>query len=106
LRDGTQRASHDVDRWFGLAAQPMPLRKPGRIIVGKPGVARGVLPNQRFQRQVDTDGLNDCISGVPPLGLLKITISVGRSDDPTAVGWQNIQFMRPAPRRLFASPSF
>jgi hypothetical protein len=25
---------------------------------------------------------------------------------PAAVGWQNIKFMRPAPRRLFASPSF
>ena len=58
MRDGTQRANHDIDRWFGLAAQPMPLRKPGQIIVGKPSVARGVLPNQRFQRQVDTDGLN------------------------------------------------
>jgi hypothetical protein len=41
-----------------VSAQPVPLRNPSGIIVRKPCVARRILPNQRLQRQVDSDCLN------------------------------------------------
>ena len=43
FRDRIQRGGEVADRGFG-SAQPVPLCKPRRIIVGKPGIAGGVLP--------------------------------------------------------------
>src|ERR1700687_1900758 len=55
-RYGLDCGSYHADRCLGLTAQPVPFRKPGGIIVRKPRIARCVLPNQRLQRQVDSNG--------------------------------------------------
>jgi hypothetical protein len=55
--DRLKCASHCIDRCFDLAVQSMPFRKPARIVVRKPRVARSILPNECLERQIDADRL-------------------------------------------------
>jgi hypothetical protein len=43
----------DTDGRPDLGIHSVPFRDPGRIIIGKPCDARGILPDQSFQRQVN-----------------------------------------------------
>ena len=70
LCDSVQCASQVADRRLG-PAQSVPLRKPRRIVVGQPGAARCILPNQCLQRQVDPDGLGGLHQGCAAPGISK-----------------------------------
>src|SRR6516162_4145939 len=53
----SKNASHSLDCRFGIGAQSVPPRDPSRIVVGEPGSAFSVLPNQHLQRQIDANRL-------------------------------------------------
>src|SRR5215468_835235 len=50
-----ENVRQSLDRRFAIGAQSVPPREPSRVVVGEPGTAFSVLPNQHLQRQIDAN---------------------------------------------------
>src|SRR5262249_4728770 len=62
----TQCAGQRIDGRLGVMAEPVPLRKPTRIVVGQPRGARLILPDKDLEREIDSHRLSAVCAGAPP----------------------------------------
>jgi len=57
FRNSAEPRDHSVDRLMQVRPQLVALRNPPWIVIAKPGLSGRILPDQYFQRQIDTDFL-------------------------------------------------